>query len=72
MDEAHPSPLTQFRTANGLTLEALGESLAVDKSTVLRWERGSTPIPVNKLAMIAEVTGIPREKLRPDIFGEAA
>ena len=38
-------PLTQYRTAHGLTLQQLGEGVGVHKSTVLDWERGGLPRP---------------------------
>lgn len=53
----------------GLTLDATAELFKVNRTTILRWEDGRVPLPVKRLAEIEEVTGIPREQLRPDIFG---
>ena len=63
------SPITHYRAANDQTLEALADVLGVDKSTIWRWERGK--IPVDRLADVERATGIPRQSLRPDIFGDA-
>lgn len=64
------SPLTIYRKAKGLTLDALAETLGVDRTTIWRWETGK--VPVERLSDIVRVTKIPRRKLRPDIFGDAA
>lgn len=61
-------PIRSFRKRHDLTLEALAERIGVHKSTILRWETRVVPLPVDRLAAISEVTGIPREELRPDIF----
>lgn len=51
-------------------MEAFGKLFtpAVDKSTVLRWERGN--ITPRRAIEIEAVSGIPRHELRPDIFGQ--
>lgn len=63
------SPLTNYRKAKGQTIDALAETLGVDRTTIWRWETGR--VPVERLAEIESATGIPRHELRPDIFGEA-
>jgi transcriptional regulator with XRE-family HTH domain len=63
------SPLTQYRTANGISIESLAETLGVERTTVWRWERGR--VPVDRLPDVEKATGIPRSELRPDIFGDA-
>lgn len=62
--------LTQYRTTNNKTLEDISEALGVHKSTVLRWEQGQ--VPPGRVIDVERITGIPRAKLRPDIFGSAA
>ena len=62
------SPLRTYRETSKLTLEKLGADFGVHKTTILRWEEGG--VPVDRLADVERVTGIPRQKLRPDIFGE--
>lgn len=53
-----------------MSMEAFGKLFtpAVDKSTVLRWERGN--ITPRRAIEIEAVSGIPRHELRPDIFGQ--
>lgn len=60
------TPLYRYRQRAEKTLEALASQARVDKSTWLRWEEGKAP--VNRLADIESITGIPRYELRPDIF----
>lgn len=62
------SPLTQYRNLTGQSLEALSKPLGVNKTTIMRWENGDTLIPVKRLADVEALTGIPRHKLRPDVF----
>jgi transcriptional regulator with XRE-family HTH domain len=68
----NPNPITAHRADNGLSRDDLATKLGVNPSTLWRWETGDTLIPVEKLKEVERVTGIPRQKLRPDIFGEAA
>lgn len=63
------SPLTAYRTENGITVEALADTLGVDRTTVWRWEKGC--VPVERLVDVERVTNISRRDLRPDIFGDA-
>lgn len=60
-----------FRKSSGLTLDGVAEIFKVDRTTVLRWERGTPPVPVKRLDEVEAVTGIPRQELRPDVFGPA-
>ena len=64
------SPLTRYRAAHGLTLEAVAEAIGVNKSTVLRWEDGG--IPAERIIQLEQATGIPRHELRPDLYPEQA
>lgn len=66
------SLLTSYRADNGkMSLEQFGSLFtpAVDKSTVLRWERGQ--VTPKRAIEIERITGISRHELRPDIFGPA-
>lgn len=65
-------PLRVYRLAAGATLEALAEKIGVHKTTLMRWESGEVPVPPDRFVVIESVTGVPRQQLRPDIFGEAA
>lgn len=64
------SPLRAYRKAKGLSLESIGAPLGVNRSTVLRWEMDR--IPAERLADVERVTGIPRQKLRPELFDAPA
>ena len=63
------SPLRTYLDASDRTVDALASELGVNRTTIWRWETGK--IPVERLADIERVTKIPRQKLRPDIFGDA-
>ena len=66
---ASPNPLRSFRQHRQpapLTLEQLGALLGVNKSTVLRWEEGR--VPAERIVEVSNITGIPREELRPDLY----
>lgn len=56
-----------YRKSSGKTLDEVAEVFGVNRKTVLRWERGSPPIPTGRVLEIERLTGIPREKLRPDL-----
>jgi DNA-binding transcriptional regulator YdaS (Cro superfamily) len=43
-------------------LTAMGRKCSTQ--AISQWQR----IPIERVAHVAEITGIPREKLRPDIF----
>lgn len=60
------SPIGEYRRAHGLTLEALGQRLSVDKTTVMRWE--ARRVPADRVLDVERVTGISRELLRPDLY----
>lgn len=66
----HVSPIAAFRASNEkMSLEQFGALFTppVDKSTVLRWERGQ--ITPERAVEVERITGISRHELRPDIFG---
>lgn len=68
----HASPISSYRAANDrMSLEQFGALFtpSVDKSTILRWERGQ--IPPERAVEVERITGISRHELRPDIFGPA-
>lgn len=66
------SPLTMYRKAQKpkkLSLQSFGAMFGVNKTTVRYWERRG--VPPERVLEIEKVTGIPREQLRPDVFGAA-
>lgn len=56
-----------YRKTTGRTLDAVADDFRVDRKTILRWEKGSTPIPEKRLLEIEAKTGINRQALRPDL-----
>jgi DNA-binding transcriptional regulator YdaS (Cro superfamily) len=67
------SALKAYRESTDTSLEAIGNQLGVDKSTVLRWEQGT--VPAERVLHLERATGISRHDLRPDLYpreGEAA
>lgn len=67
------SQITKFREERDrMSLEQFGKLFtpAVDKSTVLRWERGQ--ITPRRAIEIESVTGISRNVLMPEFFGAVA
>lgn len=62
--------LTVLLAEKGLRLADLARKCEVDKSVPTRWEQRG--IPLVRVFQVEKVTGIPREKLRPDFFAEAA
>lgn len=49
----------------------LARRLGVSKQVINAWKK-SRRVPAERVKAVSEVTGIPREKIRPDIFGDAA
>lgn len=67
------SPITRYREDNDrMTLEQFGKLFTppVDKSTVLRWERGQ--ITPGRAIEVESVVGISRHVLLPEIFGPSS
>jgi DNA-binding transcriptional regulator YdaS (Cro superfamily) len=50
----------------GLRLIDLSRTLGVNKATVTRWSQGG--VPAENVLTVERATGIPREKIRPDIY----
>ncbi len=45
-------------------MRALGRALGINYQSIQSWKK----IPAERVVALEEVTGIPREQLRPDIF----
>lgn len=65
MQEVHP--LRAYREKRSLTQSALALDLSVARETIARWENGTRKIDISILGHVASVTGIPANKLRPDL-----
>jgi len=55
-----------IQKAGGFT--ALANQLGLTHSAVWQWKE----VPIKHVNKVAEITGIPRKVLRPDVFDEAA
>jgi len=62
----------EYRKSRNLTIDEVAAQFDVDRTTIIRWEKGAPNIPVKRLNEAERITGIPRQKLRPDIFGPAS
>jgi DNA-binding transcriptional regulator YdaS (Cro superfamily) len=60
------SPLTLYRKAIGKTQAQLATDLGVQPPALSKWERKR--IPAERVIQIEHVTGIPRQRLRPDLY----
>jgi len=45
---------------------SLSTQLGLSRGAVSQWEK----VPLDRVAAVSKLTGIPREDLRPDIFGD--
>lgn len=73
MSTAQTSPLKSFRKqGRKMSAAAFGKlfSPPYHKTTILRWEKKG--VPLDNVVLVEEVTGIPREQLRPDVFAKHA
>lgn len=64
-------PFWAFRKNKGLTIDEAASQFGVDRTTIIRWEKGEPKIPLKRLDQAQEIIGASRKELRPDIF-EAA
>jgi len=46
----------------------LAEKMGVHRDTIYKWRRRAK-IPADRVAIVSHLTGIPRERLRPDLYG---
>jgi hypothetical protein len=63
--------LAKFRREANKSLDDAALHFRVNKTTFWRWEAGEVPIPIARIGEFETFTGIPREQLRPDVFGSA-
>lgn len=65
-------PIALYRSALDQTQEALAKLLGTTPATISRIESGLRQPSVALTLKIEQVTGIPRAKLRPDVYPEIA
>ena len=63
-------PIAAIRKKAGMTLDAAAEKFGVDRTTVIRWEKGKPCIPLKRLGEAAEIFNTTKQAIRPDIFAE--
>ena len=66
--DMHKEPIAAFRTAKRISVKGLAEVLGVNRRTIMRWERGTPRIPVQKLDDVANALDVKRHQLRPDLY----
>jgi transcriptional regulator with XRE-family HTH domain len=59
---------SDYRKSRGLSLAEVARKFGVDRTTILRWEKGKPPVPIKRIGEIEALTGISRNRLRPDVF----
>ena len=62
--------LKAYRAAESLSQRQLAEIVGTCRETVARWETGARKIDVKLVPVVCRATGIPVNKLRPDLFPE--
>ena len=65
-------PLDQYRTAKGLTQTQLADLLGISPAMTSMILSGARKPGFALAQHIEKVTGIPKQTLRPDVYGEAA
>lgn len=56
------------RIREKITFQELARDLDIHPSAITGWFKPDRKIPAERVNRISELTGIPREELRPDIF----
>lgn len=62
MKQRHPSLVDALVAAGGIA--ELARQLGVTRQAVSLWDK----IPLKHLRAVSEMTGIPRQQLRPDLY----
>jgi transcriptional regulator with XRE-family HTH domain len=62
-------PLVKYREKAGLTQEQLAERLQVSRALVSLIESGARAVTPAHAKAWSQITGIPKSKLCPEIFG---
>jgi transcriptional regulator with XRE-family HTH domain len=63
---AKTSPLVVYRRKNKMTQADMAARLKVKPPAISKWESGK--VSVGMVLAVEKLTGIPRHKLRPDIY----
>ena len=47
---------------------ALARAMGVCRMTVCNWANGTVPVPSKKLITLETISGVPRQRLRPELY----
>jgi transcriptional regulator with XRE-family HTH domain len=61
-------PFRMFRKKAGLKIDETAKKFGVDRTTIIRWEKGKPMIPLKRLDDAKEIIGATKQDLRPDIY----
>lgn len=61
-------PIAELRKSKGLTIEAAAALFGVERTTIIRWEKGEPMIPLKRLDDAKRIFGVSKQEIRPDIF----
>lgn len=61
-------PFAKFRKDAGMTIDEAAAKFHVDRTTIMRWEKGRPMIPLKRLDDAKTILGAGARDLRPDIF----
>jgi DNA-binding transcriptional regulator YdaS (Cro superfamily) len=64
--------LRTWRKANKISATEAGKRIGVGRVQWFRMETGERSVAADKVLLVEAMTGIPRQELRPDVFGESA
>jgi transcriptional regulator with XRE-family HTH domain len=65
---ARVNPFLSWRQRHGLTQAQAAERIGVSQASYSRYERDVEKPEIGKVATIQKVTGIPKRRIRPDIW----
>ena len=57
-------PFQEYLNQERGRLTRVAEALQISSAAISQWDR----VPIERVADVSRITGIPREDLRPDIF----
>lgn len=63
-----PSPIREYRRLHDLRAQDLAGKLGISPITLRSYENGHRKIPAEFAVLFERTTGVPRKKLRPELF----
>ena len=65
-NEKMADPLREYIKESGTTQAELARQIGVKQPSLWKWMKAK--VPATRVLQISEITGIPPEELRPDVF----